>query len=159
MTALALRPNTELVTVAYVRDEILAGFDVGVGNTLPGPDPETNALSWGSTGFVVVSGITGQVNRDVPMRQPSVSLDVYAANVAGKKPPWGRAFAIAEALWAWQFDTETHDTQRPVALPTGYPGARVAGYSTLTEPSRRLSSPANYARVGLDVAISWHPLG
>lgn len=156
---LVLAPNAELVAVAYLRG-ILTPYGVGVGTTLPGPSEATGVLSWGGPagGFITVGSITGSVNSDVPVRTSMVSLDAYATRPGGNKPPWGHAFAIAETVIRAVYDTATHETQLPVTLPAGYPAARVSGFVALGEPSRRLSDPANYARVGFDVAISWHPL-
>jgi hypothetical protein len=151
--------NAELAAVGYLRG-ILDVYAVGVGTTLPGPNRDTDILSWANTGFVQVSGISDPINANVPVRTSVVSLDVYATVVGSKKPPWGQAFSIAETIIIASFDTATYDTQRPVTnLPTGFPDVRVCGFVPVTGPSRRSSDPANYARVGFDVSISWHPLG
>lgn len=160
MTAQAIpkRANAELVAAAYVR-AITAAYDTVVGATLQGPDAETGRITWGRTGFVQLSGITGSINPEVPLRRSVVSLDVYAANPGqSKRPPWGLAFSLAEAIIAATYDTTLHDTHAVVTLPTGYPNARVTEFSALTEPARRPADPADYARIGFDVAISWHGL-
>lgn len=160
MTAPALpkRANTELVAAAYLRS-IVAAYDAAVGATLQGPDPDTAQLTWSKAGFVQLTGITGTIDMYVPMRRPVVSLDIYAANPGqSKRPPWGKCFALAELIVAASLDTATHDNHAVVSLPTGYPSARVAEFTVLIEPQRRPADPADYAHVGMDVAISWHPL-
>jgi hypothetical protein len=153
------KANAELVAQAYLR-EILTPYGVGVAAVLPGPSQETGLLSWAVNGFVVVGSVNDQINRDVPVRTSIVSLDVYAVAVNSGKPPWGQAYAIAEVLIEAQYDTTTHDTQQPITtLPTGFPDVRVCGFRAVTGPSRRPSDPSNFARVGFDVSLSWHPLG
>lgn len=153
-TPLVLRPNSELVTLAWIRD-IVETYGVAAGTTLQGPDPETQILSWGDTGFVQTTVIGGSVNGTVPMRQPVMSIDCWAANVGKSRPPWGRANAIAEAIVVASRSVNWGDTQRPVTLPTGYGTARVADGSALTEPERRPADAANYAHYGFNLQISW----
>jgi len=154
------RANAELVAGAYLRT-VLADYATAVGAVLQGPDRDTGTVTWGSTGFIQLTAISGTLDINVPVRHTVVSIDVWAATAQGrsKKPPWNVAYAIAEAVIATQFDTTSHDTHRVVSLPTGYPDARVLEFSALTEPSRRPSDPADYARVGMDVRFAWHGLG
>lgn len=156
-TPLVLRANAELVAMAYVR-AIVSAYDAAVGAVLQGPDAD-GRLSWAGTGFVQCTSITGQIDPNVPLRRSVVSLDVWAANEKSKRPPWGKAFALAETIIAATYDTPSHDTHSVVTLPTGYPDARVTGFRALTEPSRRPSDPSDYARVGFDIEVVWHGLG
>lgn len=153
---LVLRANAELVVMAYIRT-IVGRYDTAVGAVLQGP-AEDGTLTWGDAGFVQPSTVGGQINANVPIRTSVVSLDVWAANRASKRPPWGKAFAVAETIIAATYDTGVHDTHGVVTLPTGYPNARVTGFRALTEPSRRPSDPSDYARVGFDVEVVWHGL-
>jgi len=158
-TAIPMRATAELVAAAYLRTLVTA-YDTAVGAVLQAPDPDTHKVTWGNVGFIQTSSVGGAINPDVPMRRSVVSLDVWAANpTPSKRPPWNRAFSLAELIVAATFDTPDHVTQAVVSLPTGYPDARVTEFTALTEPARRPSDPADYARVGFDVAISWHGLG
>jgi len=153
------RANPELVAAAYVR-AIVAAYDTAVGAVLQGPDRETGRITWSSAGFLQITGITGAVDPNVPIRRSVVSLDAWAAPVGqGKRPPWGLAFALAELIIAATYDTTLHDTHAVVTLPTGFPQARVTGFRALTEPARRPADPSDYARVGFDAEFFWHGLG
>jgi hypothetical protein len=155
-TLLPLLANAELVCVAYLR-AIVAAYDVGVGTTLQGPD-DNGVLSWGKTGFVQAVVVGGTPNGTVPIRRPVLSLDFWAVNVDGSRPPWGRANAIAEVCVQAAYAFAPYDTHRAVALPSGYPSAYVSEFSILGEPERRPADPANYAHYGCQVQMSWVPL-
>jgi hypothetical protein len=157
--AIPKRANAELVAAAYLR-QMLAAYNPAIGAVLQGPDPDTGQITWAGSGFISWSNVGGSFDINVPVRHPVVSLDIWAATPRqSKRPPWGLAFALAEAIIAAQFDTVLHDTHAVVTLPTGFPDARVTEFSVLTEPSRRPSDPSDYARVGMDVRVGWHGLG
>ena len=157
--AIPERANAELVAAAYLR-AMLAAYDTAIAAVLQGPNPDTGMITWAPGGFIQLSTISGPIDPYVPMRHTVMSIDIWAATGGqNKRPPWGKAFALAEAVIAATYDTQLHDTHAVVSLPTGYPGARVAEFSALTEPSRRPSDPADYARVGMDIRLSWHGLG
>lgn len=161
MTAplIPLRANAELVAGAYLR-AVMAAYATAVGAVLQGPDPATGVVTWGKTGFIQLTSISGTIDYNVPVRHTVVSLDVWATNRGeSKRPPWNLAFSIAEAVVAATFDTQAHETHAVVTLPGDYPQARVLEFSALTEPSRRPSDPADFARVGFDVRFAWHGLG
>ncbi len=153
-TPLILRPNSELVTLAWIRD-VVTTYGVAAGTTLQGPDAETGALSWGDVGFITAAVVGGSVSGVTPMREPVMSIDVYATNVGKARPPWGRANAIAEAIVVAARSVDWGDTQRPVTMPTGYGAARVSDASVLTEPERRPADEANFARFGFEMSVSW----
>lgn len=157
-TPLVLRANSELVTMAYLRQQILSRYGTVVGAVLQGPDDD-GRYSWLDVGFVQPTSIGGSINPDVPLRTSVVSLDVWAVNKNSKRPPWGQAYAVAETIIAATYDTGAHDTHAVVTLPTGYPNARVTGFMVTTEPSRRPSDPSDFARVGFEISITWHGLG
>jgi len=152
------RANPEIVAAAYLR-AMVAAYDVAVGMVLQGPDENTGKLTWGTTGFVQVSGIDGTISPYVPLRTSVASVDIYTSKGQSKRPPWPAAFDLAELIIAATLDTETHDTHAVVSLPTGYPDVRVTGFRALTDPARRTADPADYAHVGFDVEIVWHGLG
>lgn len=157
MTALLpLLANAELTCLAYLRTVVNA-YDVGVGTTLQGPDPETGILSWGDTGFVQCQVVGGTPNGTVPIRQPVLSLDFWAVNVEGSRPPWNQANGIAElCLQAhYAFGPATDRGHVAVTLPTGYPRVYVSEFTFLGEPERRPADEANYAHYGCQVQMSW----
>lgn len=144
--------------MSYLRQRILAAYGTVVGAVLQGPDAD-GRYTWNDVGFVQPSSVGGAINANVPIRNSVVSLDVWAVNPGSKRPPWGAAYAVAETIIAATYDTEAHDTHAVVTLPTGYPDARVTGFSVTTEPTRRPADPSDFARVGFEVAITWHGLG
>lgn len=150
-------PNSELVCLAWIADVVNA-YDIGEGTTLPGPDPATQVLSWGTAGFVQCLVVGGSVNGLTPLRQPTLSIDCYATNVNGGRPPWGRANAIAEMIVNACRVVNWADTQRPVTLPTTYGKVLVREASAHNEPQRRPNDPANYAHYGFEMQMSWLPL-
>lgn len=158
MTAPAypLRANAELAVAAYVRT-IVTAYDTAVGAVLQGPDDQ-GVLRWARAGFVQFTVIGDPVNLTVPVRRSVVSLDVWAASEASKRPPWNRAYAIAETIIAAQYDTATHDTHAVVSLPTGYPAARVTEFSIIEGPKRVLADAADFAHLAMTCAITWHGL-
>lgn len=153
-TLLPLLANAELVCLAWIRD-IVSTYDVALGTTLQGPDPATQVLSWGDTGFVTCLVVGGTPNGTVPLRQPVLSIDCWAANVGKTRPPWGRANAIAETIVVASRSIQWGDTQRTVTLPSGYPSVLVRDGSALTEPERRPADEANYAHYGFNLSMSW----
>jgi hypothetical protein len=158
-TTIPKRANAELVAGTYLR-ELLAAYDTAVGAVLQAPTDETGTITWATGGFVQLGTISGTIDAYVPVRHSVLSLDIWAATGGqGKRPPWGKAFALAEAIVAASFDTQLHDTHAVVTLLTGFPAARVTEFTVLTEPSRRPSDPSDYAHVGMDVRVSWHGLG
>ncbi|HEX8106106.1 MAG TPA: hypothetical protein VF516_00195 [Kofleriaceae bacterium] len=146
--------NNELVALAWIRD-IVSVYNVALGTTLQGPDPDTQVLSWGDTGFVTASTVGGTPNGTVPLREPVMEILCHATNPGKSRPPWGRANAIAETIIEAARSINWGDTQRPVTLPTGYPAVRVGDGSALTEPERRRSDEANYAIFGFTLSVSW----
>lgn len=150
-------PTSELVAVAWLKG--VAGLPVdSIATTLPGPDQQTNNVSWAASGFVQVGPVVGgSPHSDVPVRQPVLSVNCWAVNLGGKKPPWNRANALAEAITnaVYALTADPAPYHRAVTLPTGYRGALVLGASVLTEPRRRPAEPANYARYGLELQLSW----
>lgn len=153
-TLIPTLPTSELVALGWIR-KIVSAYDIGAGTTLQGPDPETQVLSWGTTGFVTALVVGGSVNGTVPMREPVLSIDCYAVNEKSKsRPPWGRANAMAELIVRSAYSFKFNDTQGPVDL--GASGlVRVTDGSVQTEPERRPSDAANYARYGFELSISW----
>jgi hypothetical protein len=151
---LPLLPTSELVTLGWIKDVVTA-YDVATGTTLQGPDPETGVLSWGTTGFVQAAVVGGAINGTVPLRRPTMSVDAWAVNVNGARPPWGRANAICELIVQAAYAFDWGATQRAVTLPKTYGSVLVREGTVLTEPERRPADAAGYAHYGFQLNISW----
>jgi len=152
---MTLRPTNELVAVAWLRG--ISGLPTSAVSTiLPGPDDQFSNTSWAASGFVQVVAIGGAPDLDVPIRHPVFSVDCWAVNVGKKNPPWGKANALAEAIVNSVYNYHTTDQfKRPVVLPAGYASALVIGAQILGEPARRPADPANYARYGFELELTW----
>jgi len=140
-------PHTELVAVAWLKT--IPGLPVtAVGTTLP--DEQTR---W-PEGFIQVSVVGGVTSMDVPQRRPILQLDCWAANPRSAKPPWGRANQIAEIAYQACYD---HDANlgKQVELVGDYAPAYVQSAFPMSEPMRRGSDIALYARYGFDLELVW----
>jgi hypothetical protein len=123
------RATTDLVAIAWLKD--LVG-DI-VATTVPRL-PESGIPAWAETGFVTVHTSGGSTNMYVPMRQPVVMFDCWAASANSIKPPWNKATALAEAIVD---GCEDHPANpRLLTLPAGYPHARVLSAYIVQEPRR-----------------------
>ncbi len=143
-----LHPTAELVTVAWLKT--LAGVpSSAVATTLP-----KDATTWSGGGFVQVTAVGGTPNMYVPMNDPVVSVDCWAANVQGSSSPWGKANQLAESVRAACYDLAAF----PV-LVTGMPGnyndARVHSAWLMNEPRRITDDPGSYARYTFDLQSAW----
>lgn len=146
---LPLRPNTELVAIAWIASVPGLSSDM-VATTLPDPG------AWSRDGFVTVTGGVGTTALDVPARSPVIQIDCYAVRQSSGKPPWGRVDLLCEHIIA-----ETRERDRAVrdlaitAGPVTYPPARVSGVRALTEPRRAYGDPADWAHKLFDLQLTW----
>lgn len=149
-------PTNGLVAVAWLSQRVAGLNDAMVATTLP-RDPS----KWAAVGFVQATPVTGLPGRDLPTRHPVVQVDCWAVALSGdgsvnsEKPPWNKAARLAELIVA-ACESDVQVFSRPVAMPTGYAGARVLGAYPTTEPATVLDDPSGYARVTFDLAIDWH---
>jgi hypothetical protein len=149
---LPLRPNTELVTMAWLAS--IPGLCAEmVATTLP------DVSKWPKDGFVVVTGGVGTTALDAPARAPVVQIDCFATNPSSSKPPWGRVDLLCEHIIA-----ETRERDRAVRdleITAGgdtYPPARVSGVRALTEPRRAYGDPADWAHKIFDLQLVWREI-
>lgn len=139
-------PSPELVAVAWAKT---VGGDVDptkVATSLP-----ADAGVWGSTGFTTVTVLNALSDVHVPLFEPVVAFDCWAAAPGTNKAPWGQAGAMAAALrWA---------TYRPavpaVAMPADFHPARLLTVRPLDGPTRIPLDEAGFARVRLVVQLVW----
>lgn len=145
---MALHPTSELVAVAWLKT--LAGLTAGnIATTLP-----KDVTTWATAGFVQVTGVGGTPNMYVPMANPVVSVDCWAATAQGANPPWGKANQLAEII---RTATLAH-TAFPVLVdytPGNYNPARLHSAFLLTEPRRVPNDPGGYARYTFDLQLAW----
>ena len=147
--SLPLRPNTELVAIAWIASIPGLSADM-VATTLPDPSV------WSPDGFVVVTGGVGTTALDVPAKNPVIQIDAYAVYPTSSKPPWGLVDLLCEHIRAetYQRDRAVRDLQIS-AGPVTYPPARVTGARLITEPRRAYGDPADWAHKSFDLQLLW----
>lgn len=150
MTAPTLYANSELVAMAWIAS--IPGFTAGVAAQLP-----QNTAQWTEHGFVTVLRVGGSPHEYLPVRQPVMQIDVWATQsngqVTASKPPWYKAAALAEQVFA---ETFVHDRVcRLLTLKPGYPQARVLTATALTEPGRVSGDQVGTAHFTFDIQFVW----
>ena len=148
MTTPALRALPELVAEAWLKT-VVGNI---VATTLP--KPSASGLSWENTGFVTLTNAGGSPNLYVPLRDPVMGVDCWAANSQSQKPPWRKAACLAEAIQAACYDHPA--IPQTVSLPSGYPAARVLSAYTTGEHRRVNDDASSYARYSIPgLVIAW----
>ena len=151
--SLPLRPNTELVAMAWLASIPGLTPDM-IATTLP------DASTWSRDGFLVVTGGVGITAMDVPVKCPVVQIDAYAspaaANQTSNKPPWYRVDLLCEHIRAelYQRDRAVRDLEITAGAIT-YPPARVTGVRMVSEPRRAYGDPADWAHKTFDLQMAW----
>lgn len=145
--------NTDLVVVAWLSQ--LPGLNSGmVATSLP----EDNT-TWAASGFVAVKTVGGTPNAYVPLREPVVTLDCYAAPAQGSaKAPWAQANNLAETVVKACYQLSSFNTTL-VLGPAGYPNARMLQARPLQEPRRVFGDRSFYAHYSFDLQTHWISLG
>jgi hypothetical protein len=148
MTTPTLRATPELVATAWLKTVV----GDRVATTLP--KPVNDVLSWADGGFVTLITAGGTPNLYVPLRDPVMSVDCWATNPGSQKPPWDKAAILAEAIQAACYDHA--GIPQTVALPSGYPQARVLSAYTTGEHRRITDDASSYARYSIPgLVIAW----
>ncbi|MFD1274862.1 hypothetical protein ACFQ51_34820 [Streptomyces kaempferi] len=81
-------------------------------------------------------------------------MDCWATNSQSQKPPWNKAACLAEAIQAACYDHP--GIPQTVALPTGYPAARVLSAYTTGDHRRVYDDASSYARYSIPgLVIAW----
>lgn len=151
MSAPLVAVNSELVAVAWALS--LPGMPVGgVATELP------ELAAWASSGFVTIDTIAGgspDVDTGV-LRRPVVQYSCWAARPeSSRRPPWGRAFELAELLVRCCEASSEHYA-KVVTIRAPFEQATVRDARAFSEPRRFPSpDPAGHARVTLDVQLTW----
>jgi hypothetical protein len=142
-----LRVTGDLVAIAWLKG--VPNIDASkVASTLP-----EDTSVWGEIGFVQARVIGGPSDRYLPVGRPIVQVDCWAVKPDTGKPLWNVANLLAEHIIAATRDEAT--IRRPLALPAGYPAARVLEVYPLVEPHRVESDPGSYARFRFDLQFHW----
>lgn len=145
-------PNSELVMRAWLHD-VVGLAAASVGGTLPG-DP----AAWAADGFVQIAVVGGTPSMYLPVAKPVMSVDCWTNNPSSGKPPWGKAFSLAETIRPFCYGgiNDPAPTQRIVDMPVaGFQRAVVFAAYWTGEPRRRPADDARFARVGGDFQIHW----
>lgn len=147
--AVVLLPNSDLVAVAWLQTIRGITADV-IAAQLP------KRAEWKMNGAIIATVAGGSPDPDLPIAKPVVQLDFYAVNPASDRLPWFRASSLAEQVRGAVYDKPSWG--RPLAITAGgvvYPPARVIGARIMTEPRRIWGDGADYARIQMDVRLTW----
>lgn len=142
----ALRPNTELVAVAWL------GTIDGLSPNMVATQLPSDATSWSRTGFITLRTTGGAPSIYTPLRSPVLSVDAWATNVNSGKPPWFQANGLMELIDA---GCRADNAQRWLTLPGNYMAARVTTAYFTGEPQRVYTDPGNYARYVVNLQLHW----
>lgn len=148
-------PTSELVVVAWLK-----GLDF-IGSNVATQLPADNS-SWSASGFLVVTPAGGSSSASaggdssmyLPIGGPVMSLDCWAVSPNSSKPPWNKAFQMAQRIRMYALETPEL-VARNVTLSATYYPAHVYSAWPLNEPRRIPSDPANYAHVSFDMEFRW----
>lgn len=136
-------PPSELVAVAWLK-AALAPFSA-VGTTLPAAEQMPD-------GFVQALVVGGTPSVDLPVRQPVVSVDAWAATASSStRPPWGKASVLAERVRV----ASEGPRVTLVELPANYRPAVVMAAYLRTEPRRVPDDQGAFAHYSMDVQLVW----
>lgn len=143
-----LKPNTELVAVAWLKAAV-AYLGSRVATELP-----KDTSTWSASGFTTVAAAGGDAPMYVPLRHSVVGVQTVAVAPSSGKPPWNMASQMAEQIVA---ATLAHKTvPRRVTMPSNlYAPAFVRSARCLTEPRRVPGDAGDYARFTLDLLLDW----
>lgn len=143
-----LHPTSELVAVAWLKT-LAALPSSNIATTLP-----KDSAGWTADGFVQVTAVGGSPNLYVPLNDPVVSVDCWAAAASGSSSPWGKANQLAEIVRAASY-VRTAFPVLVTGLPGNYNNARVHSAWPITEPRRITGDPGSYARYTFDLQLVW----
>lgn len=119
-----------------------------VATTLP-----ADVSTWADTGFVTVTTVGGSPKSiHVPVREPVIQIDVWAANPNSPKPPWGRAGSLMQAIVDFTYYTEQPGV---LYIRPGFYQVRVMSVFPIVEPRRIPGDEAGFARYQMDMAFSY----
>jgi len=147
-----LRANTDLVAGLWLSS--LPGLNSGmVATRLPEKAEANQSLI--TSGFVVHKVVGGTPNMYVPERQPAIQITCYGFPVtpASRRPQAALASGLAEYIAAACYQTSNFNAL--LALPTGYPHARVQQAHLLSEPRPVYGDQAYWSVYQFDIQLYW----
>lgn len=144
----AMTPNDELVACRWLAT-IPGITSAMVGTTLP-----RDNSTWAASGFVQVPMVAGgNPDLDVPMRNPVVQVELWAANPNSQRPPWWKASHLGELIIAaCQTPALSHQL---LSIGGNYRNARVTGAAVRSGPRRLPRDVGAYAHYVMDLALDW----
>lgn len=146
------RANTDLVVGLWLSS--LPGLNSGMnGRQLPEKAEENASLI--TSGFVTWRAVGGTPDMYIPERHPVLQINCYGFPVASssRKPQWALANGLAENILAACQQLSSFNAK--LALPTGYPPARVQQAHALTEPRPVYGDRAYWAVYQFDLQMYW----
>lgn len=160
MTAPLESPTGTLVAQAWLRN--VAGMPAGaVGRVLPKLFRDGAVAPWAATGFVTTRVLQDNPLATDPRRVTVVEAQLWAVtiNAAGDvsaKPRWNLANKLGELVIAEcrRYGFRGASGQ-PLAVGPGYALATVLDARALTGPREVPNDPAQYARMTMDVQLTW----
>lgn len=152
------RATSETVAIAWLLGVTgLTADSNHIGIVLPDRSHNTGTWAWADTGFVqfiaVIGGTPGMYVAD---RNPVVQVDFWAVNPDSGLPPWGKARDLAELVIADTYEASGFGARDVSSLmPSGYAGAAVRNAYPTTEPRKVPGDAGSFARLTLDLALTW----
>src|SRR3546814_2650085 len=120
-------PTNELVGIHWIKS--ITGIPANsVGTTLPADNS-----TWEASGFIQVQMASGNPDLYLPMNQPVLQVDCWAAKPNSEKPPWGKANNLAELIKAATYEKQYWG---PLTLP-----ARSEVHTSELQSLMRISYP------------------
>lgn len=142
-------PTSALVAVAWIGSRVSGITADMVATKLP-----RDLTRWADLGFVQATVLPGSPDIDTGARMPVVQIDTWAHSPEGVKPPVGKATRLAELIVrATENDVQTFG--QTLSLGPNFLPVRVQSVYPATEPSEVPDDPSGFARVTLDLAITW----
>lgn len=138
-------PSAELVAVAWAK-AIGGEVPLAVATTLP-----SDNSSWAASGFIRATVLAANSAYNVPLHTPVVRFDCWACDPSSNKAPWGQATGLAHALLHATYAR----TVPALVLPAGFYPARLLSVYPVGGPMRIPGDEAGFARVAVDIALSW----
>lgn len=143
-------PTSSLVARAWLRSVLPA--QVGVDRKLP----EQPTADMRSHGFVVLTGVGGSPDPDVPMRAPVLGLRCWVAPTEKlDQQQWGAAERLAGWVLTATYEHPVTGLRLDLAAFGAYRPARVHTVVPLSEPREAPDDPGKYAAVDLDLHLFW----
>lgn len=146
------RANTDLVAGLWLSS--LPGLNPGMNGRQVPEKAEQNA-SLITSGFVTWMTVGGTPDMYVPERKPVLQIKTYGfpAASSSRRPQWALANGLAESILAACQNTSNFNAK--LALPTGYPPARVQQAHALSEPRPIYGDKAYWAIYQFDLQMYW----